>query len=816
MIFDIFMENFFNEPKQPKNFIVDEDAVSGSDDGYDVAINQSGESFENSNSGFDFRKISQYLIYAIVFLVPLFLLPVTGSVLDYNKHLLIAIFYLLDIIKTGVFRYRPSSFYLPVATFLLLTLVSSIFSINRYISFMGDFGNSSSSFLTYAFLALIFFTGVNVIDDRGKKLISFLTLSISLSLLLGVLQIVGLNIFRFLSNGGRSFNTFGSLNTLGMGAALALPLFMNSSNSFRGILRTIYSVAKFAGLTMSVFLLVLINWWAVWIIAFVALIMWMMFKVFEAGRIKMSVFALPLTLVVIGTFMLLIKFDLPLRADLPVEVLLNQSSSIDIVTSAVGERPLLGYGLSNFGVAYDQFRPLPISATLFSGVRFNKASSEIVTLIVENGLLALIGLLFFGWIFTLEIIKRFRNLSSSDGNSNIYLSFIITFVVLTFLYPLNITLLFLGVLSLLFFVISGAEVERSIELESSPVLSLVGSVTFIFVLVGVLAGGYFTVNRYLGSYYYAQALETENSENRVEILVNAVNSDRNQMFYRRELSKEIIALLANELNKKVPNEEIQEHNAKIQNNIVSLVDIAKAATDADPNDARNWSARGFAYQNLMGLVGGADNFAVEMYKESIKRSPNDQDIHTRLGNTYLAIADNLSRTISSTPRTQPDKINDLKNSMDENLNLAAESYQKAISLNNNSGRAIYNLAAVYERQGNLSSAAGQLEKLRASNPRDPSFVFQLGLLYYRNNQKDAAFSAWQQAVALFPDYSNARWYLSFIYEERGDLASALAQVKEIEKFNPNNELIKERIEKLEAGQRIIPPQRLLDQEPLQN
>jgi tetratricopeptide (TPR) repeat protein len=87
-------------------------------------------------------------------------------------------------------------------------------------------------------------------------------------------------------------------------------------------------------------------------------------------------------------------------------------------------------------------------------------------------------------------------------------------------------------------------------------------------------------------------------------------------------------------------------------------------------------------------------------------------------------------------------------------------------------------------------------------------------LYYRNNQKDNAFNAWQRAVYLFPDYSNARWYLSLVYEERGDLASALSQVEEIAKLNPDSEQVQQRLAQLKAGQRTIPPEKVLNKKPL--
>ena len=53
-----------------------------------------------------------------------------------------------------------------------------------------------------------------------------------------------------------------------------------------------------------------------------------------------------------------------------------------------------------------------------------------------------------------------------------------------------------------------------------------------------------------------------------------------------------------------------------------------------------------------------------------------------------------------------------------------------------------------------------------------------------------------------------------VYEERGDLENALKQVEEIEKLNPNNELVQQRLAQLRAGQRTIPPGKVLDKQPL--
>jgi len=48
---------------------------------------------------------------------------------------------------------------------------------------------------------------------------------------------------------------------------------------------------------------------------------------------------------------------------------------------------------------------------------------------------------------------------------------------------------------------------------------------------------------------------------------------------------------------------------------------------------------------------------------------------------------------------------------------------------------------------------------------------------------------------------NARWYLALLYEERGQLDEALDQLRRVEKLNPDNQMVKDRIARLEEGKR---------------
>ena len=94
----------------------------------------------------------------------------------------------------------------------------------------------------------------------------------------------------------------------------------------------------------------------------------------------------------------------------------------------------------------------------------------------------------------------------------------------------------------------------------------------------------------------------------------------------------------------------------------------------------------------------------------------------------------------------------------------------------------------------------KMESVAQYNPLDVGVAFQLGLLYIRQGDYDAAEAQLERTVTLLPTYSNARWYLAAVYEVNGDLEAATEQVQEVYNLNPDNELVKERLERLLGGE----------------
>ena len=792
-----------------------------------------------------FKKAIRWLIYVGVFLLPLWFLPFTSDVLEFNKQvLLVAVasvglaLYLVDIMRTGFLEVRQTKLYWPMLAFVTAGILSVIFSVNRFVSIFGSGINRSSSLISWAAFAILFYLAVNVIEDKGKNLRDILAVSLSVTFLIGTLQILGFSLFTGTIFSSPSFNTVGSMNGLGILAAASLVIFGMSSNVKSGD-RSWMRFVHYAGFILALFIVILINWWVVWTITFVSLLSYVAFNSMELSRrresdhsharAKMSLFAMPLAVIVLGIFLMLVNFNIGvLKSKLPIEVAPTHQTSFEISLDSLSSRPL-GFGLENFQVAYDKFKPVDIANTVFYQVRFRDATSEIMNLAVEGGALMLLAFISLLWFYGRELLLRIKHGFNSDRATNAVWASSLGLIVAFFLYPFSIstmtvliTLLALIVLSKN--VISFSETDEEVEsevrvfnLERDARYSFLGSLVFIVGLVLALVAGYFTVNNYIANAYLAKAAKSADHDVAIDYYVKSININSNDARVYRTLSQRIIVKLSEDI-KNGPKEEEgrDQYNVRIQNSMAAAVEVATRATKVAPANAQNWFNRGVIYQNLIGLVSGADQAAINMFNESLARNLADPSAHLRIGNVFLTSAQNLRSIITNPPREQASQLDftALRRQADEQLELAGESFQKAVSLYNNFGEALYNSAVVYDQQNKLTEATKQFERLQANNQNDPSILFQLGLLYYRNNRKDNAFRAWQQAVLLFPDYSNARWYLSLVYEERGDLKNALVQVEEIKRLNPDNELVQERLEQLRSGERLIPPGNVLDQEPL--
>jgi len=71
------------------------------------------------------------------------------------------------------------------------------------------------------------------------------------------------------------------------------------------------------------------------------------------------------------------------------------------------------------------------------------------------------------------------------------------------------------------------------------------------------------------------------------------------------------------------------------------------------------------------------------------------------------------------------------------------------------------------------------------------------MLYYRDGQKDKAQAELEYLVAQNPNFANARWLLSSVYEDQQKWDDAIAQIQAILKITPDDKNVQQRLQTLQ-------------------
>ena len=124
------------------------------------------------------NKILRFLMYSTVFLMPVFFLPLTFEVLEFNKlHLLfflvwlsVLVWLLKMIVKDKKLSIKYSIIDFAVLGFMAIAIISSIFSVDKISSLFGYYGRFSTGLIATLTLGAFYFLVVNNIGNVKLKI----------------------------------------------------------------------------------------------------------------------------------------------------------------------------------------------------------------------------------------------------------------------------------------------------------------------------------------------------------------------------------------------------------------------------------------------------------------------------------------------------------------------------------------------------------------------------------------------------------------------------------------------------------------------
>ena len=575
---------------------------------------RSGDSFHNikkspSNVDMASSKLADTVVRGIlfltVFLLPLFFLTNTPSPLELSKQmfltLAVGVAFLAWVGKMAwknEIRMRKNFFLVPLASFLLIFGLSTIFSQYVNQSLWGYFGGESEGYVSMVFFAAFFILIFNNIKEKKdiQRMVYFFLAGGILVFLLSLLQLFGRHLLPGAITKNDFFNTVGSIYILSVFLAsaflISLASFMGSQDKRKTGLFAFLSVVLFIG--VAIFKLTIIWWGLILVLAFI-----LGLSIIDPAQRNSQKRILAMVFLVLSLVMLYSKNSF-LTKDFPVEVFLKQKTGAEIMLSAWKTNPMLGVGPANFVSTYQMNRPDGLRD--FWSVNFNSSSSLLVTLASNTGILGSLVFLFLLAVAGFFIAKGALSLLANAGpekkgeESAVFTGLsavwlFLTFVSFFYFFNMAIWLVWWMSLGLIFSLVLISQKSQSEEEyvtnSNSPGSSLTLSFVFVLVIIGFITAIYAQGQKYMAAVYFNQALAADAQGSNIDEVTakiqKAVQLDPKRDVYYRNLSVASFALANKRIADKGQEELSTEDIAYVKNMISQARSYSETAVALNPS-----------------------------------------------------------------------------------------------------------------------------------------------------------------------------------------------------------------------------------------
>ena len=427
------------------------------------------------------NNIIKYPIYLLVFLLPLFFLPFSFEIFEFNKQYLLLFLVLISfffwfarmIFSDKELSFRKTPFNIPILAFSLVAILSAVFSVDRISSIFGYYGRFSDGLITLLGLVIFYFLVVNNAKlINVEKLIKTLLWSSLFIIIISYLSVFGIwaEINSKLAGGAFlqrmanvSFNpTSGSMEALAVFLSTLMVflvgLIIFSDKQFNRIFLWLLFIS-------SLILVFFISFKPIWIILASSLILFLFLSLILKLKNKKSlVLILPLVIIIISSVFIFYPSSkiiektalknpqsiLYLEGLENKEIFLDQKISWHIAKETLKSRPIFGSGIGTYFYDFVKFKPLEYNESSLWRVRLDRAGNSIIEIVATAGIIGVITFLLLIVLILFFFIKKIAGITPLKGNEklaktntvSLFFLFLAVFIA-QFVYYQNITLAFI-------------------------------------------------------------------------------------------------------------------------------------------------------------------------------------------------------------------------------------------------------------------------------------------------------------------------------------------------------------------------------------
>lgn len=388
-----------------------------------------------------FSKIIEGGLILLVFLLPLFFLPITSEAFEFPKQILLfffvsvlTIFWAIKMILERKVKILHSPLTLPILIFFGIFIISIIFSVHRFSSIYGPYPRLHGGLISLiSYLLTFFLVAANL---KEKKQISRILISLSLSgfllVTIGILNFFDRYLLKdFLIN--RFLTPAGSADATSLFLALLLPILLFTFFfGERKILSILPGVISFCFIFYIFLISTLPAILSVFLIFFLVLL-FAQLKLSRGTAIKIGIFFLILLFLLAINNWDFIRSKIPLLKERPIQhdIALDQNTGWAITTGGFQNLKFLalGSGPGTYLFDFTVFKPVRFNQTPLWDLRFEKSSNEYFQIASTLGLLGLIAFIYI----LLTIIRIAKGIwSEKEIFLGATLSSILVFIFISF------------------------------------------------------------------------------------------------------------------------------------------------------------------------------------------------------------------------------------------------------------------------------------------------------------------------------------------------------------------------------------------------
>ncbi len=749
-----------------------------------------GEKSFNPSGIFDL--IISVSFIAIFFGVPLFFTGLTFQGIAFEKQLYFYFWLLLGVIAwvskgvlSGEMKIRRTPLDIPIALFWVFSIVSAFFSVDRWHSFWGFFGDPSRGVVSLTALILAYYLILSHFNmKRFQQMFhAFLAAGFVVALwsFLVVLKI------RFLPDALERMaplSLIGTVSTLTTFLSILLPLFMTAlfilwqeGKPVKKSRRTLLTVVYGLGIFMTLFLLLALYSYVSWPVVLIGLSFFMVYILAQIVRPNERLTWMPMVTFVVMLAFLMIGTNKLSRAQLPVEVAPNSNLSMQIAKKSLSENFLLGVGPANYGYAFSMYRPAEYNQNELYTLRFYQGNGMFFESLVTLGalgtvLLAVLWLSFMSLGIYLLSMEKSKNKIYSLGLWTTAIMFLIAGGIASLNGALVLIASLLGVLSLgvLFFESGSEERYLHLSLKAAPKYALALAFIFMVVSAGVAFLFVFMGKVLVADLKAGEAVRMASvtpSTDVINLLAQASQNYPQEGRYPTRLGQEFMALANLEAGKPAAD----RNTDAIANYVRSAVAAAERGRQLMPNDVLAIESLGLIYENAALYASDAMPKAEEFYRSAQQLEPENPLYDIKIGQVKRAQADTKEEGAERTALYQEAKAA-FEASIAKKSNLAVAHYQlalvesrlkmydealksteNAIKLDKQNVNYRYNLGVLYQirnEDGDLDRAEKSFKDILADNDKLVDVRLSLGLLYEKKGQRDQALEAYRKLLDILP------------------------------------------------------------------